>query len=99
MASKNQFESDKEESMADKNDSSSMLADDQLDDEVEFEFSNSREERDATRSLTSRQKLHDKLMSDVEQYLANGGKIHQVDSFVNAEPPRRPVNKYGQSAI
>ena len=68
------------------------------DDVVEVELSG-RDERADLRTVASRQRLHDKLLNDVEAFLANGGQIHQVASYVNAGPPKRHVNKFGNNSM
>lgn len=68
------------------------------DDSSEVELSG-RDGRADLRTVASRQRLHDKLLSDVEAFLANGGQIDQLASYVNAGPPRRHVNKFGKSSM
>jgi hypothetical protein len=68
------------------------------DDVDEIELSG-RDERADLRTVASRQRLHDKLLSDVEAFLANGGQIDQLSSYVNAGPPKRHVNKFGSSSM
>ncbi len=53
----------------------------------------------ATRTVASRQRLHDKLMNDINEFLAKGGKIHQVETNVTADPPKKPESHYGQRPL
>lgn len=73
---------------------------DPLDDEsiIDVELSK-KEQQDNGRTVAASERLHQKLISDVEAYLANGGQIHQVDSFNNAAPPKRHVNQFGKNTI
>lgn len=101
MASKKQFGIKKAVSNAVNSDRKpTEVLDDPLDsdDAVDIDFS-SREDRSGIRTVAARQVLHDKLTSEVEAFLARGGKIDQVPSFVSADPPKRPVNKYGQHSL
>ena len=45
-------------------------------------------------TVDSRQKLRDQLQSEVEAFLAKGGKIQEVDAHVTADPPQKPTNNY-----
>jgi hypothetical protein len=73
---------------------------DPLDDDsiIEVELSK-KEQQENGRTLAASECLHQKLISDVEAYLANGGQIHQVDSFKNSAPPKRHVNQFGKNSI
>ncbi|WP_250460284.1 hypothetical protein [Microbulbifer litoralis] len=51
------------------------------------------------RSITSRQRARSQLSSDVEEFLARGGAISEVDPEVTADPPRKPQPKYGSRPI
>lgn len=39
------------------------------------------------------------LASDVEQFLAQGGKVQAIPKGERADPPRKPENNYGRSSI
>ena len=75
-----------------------QLDDNNDDDAGEVELSG-RDESAGLRTVASRQRLHDKLLSDVEAFLANGGQIDHVASYINAGPPKRHVNKFGNSSM
>lgn len=45
-------------------------------------------------TVDSRQKLREQLQSEVEAFLAQGGKIQEVDAHATADPPQKPTNNY-----
>ncbi|MEW5250416.1 hypothetical protein [Microbulbifer sp. 2201CG32-9] len=51
------------------------------------------------RSVTSRKRARHRLSEDVEQFLASGGAIREIDPDVTADPPRKPQPKYGSRPI
>ncbi|MGL6161703.1 hypothetical protein [Microbulbifer sp.] len=51
------------------------------------------------RSITSRQRARSQLSKEIEDFLAAGGAIHEVDPEVTADPPRKPQPKYGSRPI
>jgi hypothetical protein len=70
-----------------------------VENKIDLNFMGSREERAATRTIASRQRLHDQMNSEIESFLAHGGEINKVDAHVTADPPKRPVGHYGQRPI
>ncbi len=68
-------------------------------DGIDRSYIGSREDTADSRTVASRKRLRDQLSSEIEAFLAQGGKIDQVDSRVSADPPRRPNNHYGQRPI
>lgn len=52
-----------------------------------------------TLSLEERAEVRSQLLSDVEVFLGNGGKVTQVDNNVRADPPRKPSMSYGSAPI
>ena len=73
----------------------------QLDDmeKLEKEFFGSREDRAEDRTVTSRAKIRSELSDQIEQFLAQGGRINQIDPNVMADPPRKPQSNYGSRPI
>lgn len=71
------------------------------DDDIKIDLSyvGSRDDSADGRTVASRQRLRDQLTSDVEAFLAKGGKIDVVDPNTTADPPRRPESNYGQRPI
>lgn len=67
--------------------------------EIDLGFMGSREEAAESRTIASRKRLHEKLDNDVEAFLANGGKIQQIQPHVTADPIVRPRSQYGQRPI
>ncbi len=57
------------------------------------------EEFTEERSITSRQRARTQLSADVEEFLARGGAISEIDPDVTADPPRKPQPKYGSRPI
>jgi hypothetical protein len=53
-----------------------------------------REERLEDHTVDSRKKLREQLQSEVEAFLARGGKIQVVDANITADPPQKPTNNY-----
>ncbi len=47
----------------------------------------------------SKAKAREELNRQVEEFLANGGKINYIDSNVLADPPRKPSSNYGSQPI
>ncbi len=66
---------------------------------LDLGFMGSREDRADARTLSSRQRLHQKIDNEVDRFLANGGEINKVDPHVTADPPRRPTSNYGHRPI
>lgn len=50
-------------------------------------------------SITARQAIRDKLQSDIEAFLASGGKINEIPPNVISDPPRKPESNYGGQPI
>ncbi len=57
------------------------------------------EEMPEERTVASRQKLRDEMSKEIEEFLARGGKIDQIEPNVTADPPRKPDNDYGSRPI
>lgn len=53
----------------------------------------------ALTSTAAHRQLRDSLASDVEAFLARGGKIQQIDDNVMADPPKKPQSSYGSRPI
>ena len=51
------------------------------------------------RTTTSRARIRNRLASDVDEFLAQGGEIEQIDMQVTGDPPTKPVSKYGGRPI
>lgn len=66
---------------------------------VDMDYIGSKEESAETRSVASRAKLRSKMNDDVDAYLKKGGKIHEIEPNVMADPPRKPVSNYGSRPI
>ncbi|SDK74763.1 hypothetical protein [Microbulbifer yueqingensis] len=51
------------------------------------------------RSITSRERARSQLEREIEEFLAGGGAISEIDPEVTADPPRKPQPKYGSRPI
>ncbi|MCL7462744.1 transcriptional regulator SutA [Pseudomonas sp. NW5] len=50
-------------------------------------------------SIEAKQKERDALARAMEEFLARGGKVQEIDSNVVADPPKKPEGKYGSRPI
>lgn len=50
-------------------------------------------------SAIERERARRQLESDIEAFLASGGKIQTIDSNVMADPPKKPQSNYGGQPI
>jgi len=50
-------------------------------------------------SLEAKQRERDALARAMEEFLARGGKVQEVEDNVVADPPKKPDNKYGSRPI
>lgn len=50
-------------------------------------------------SIEAKQKERDELARAIEEFLARGGKVQEVEPNVVADPPRKPDSKYGSRPI
>lgn len=51
------------------------------------------------RTVSSRQGLRDEMSRQIEEFLARGGQIKEIDPNVTADPPRKPESEYGSRPI
>jgi len=61
--------------------------------------SGSRDEVPEERTVASRQKQREEMAREIEEFLARGGKISQIEPNVTADPPRKPDSDYGSRPI
>ncbi|WP_439860508.1 transcriptional regulator SutA [Pseudomonas sp. MBLB4136] len=50
-------------------------------------------------SVEAKQKERDALARAMEEFLARGGKVQEVEPNVVSDPPKKPDNKYGSRPI
>ncbi len=50
-------------------------------------------------SIEAKQKEREALARAMEEFLARGGKVQEVEPNVVADPPRKPDSKYGSRPI
>lgn len=58
-----------------------------------------REEPVSDVSAVAREKMRQQLQSEVEAFLAKGGKINYIESDESADPPQKPQNNYSSRPI
>lgn len=46
-----------------------------------------------------RESARQKLSSDIENFLKNGGSVQRVENNVRADPPKKPTMNYGSAPI
>jgi hypothetical protein len=56
-------------------------------------------ESDELPSIEAKQKERDSLARAMEEFLARGGKVQEVEPNVVADPPKKPDSKYGSRPI
>jgi len=50
-------------------------------------------------SLEAKQSEREALAKAMEDFLARGGKVQEIDPIVVADPPKKPDSKYGSRPI
>jgi len=50
-------------------------------------------------SLEAKQRERDLLAQQMEEFLARGGQVQQIDNNALADPPKKPEGKYGSRPI
>ena len=56
-------------------------------------------DEEGVNTVNAKERIRSQLDSDIEAYLSKGGAITEVDVNVTADPPSKPVSKYGGRAI
>ncbi len=56
-------------------------------------------EPDELPSLEAKQKEREALARAMEEFLARGGRVQEVEPNVVADPPKKPDSKYGSRPI
>lgn len=57
------------------------------------------DDEDSVRTVNARKRIRNQLESDIEAFLSNGGLIQEVEMNVTADPPTKPVSRYGGRPI
>ena len=89
--------SDEEKSPLLSSDSATEI-DDRLDHDIEDEL-DLQEEQSISPGIAAKQGLQERLQSDVEAFLAKGGKIEKLDSFVSKNITEGTAKKYGRESL
>ena len=50
-------------------------------------------------SLEAKQREREMLARQMEEFLARGGQVQQIDNNALADPPKKPEGKYGSRPI
>lgn len=58
-----------------------------------------REEVTDEHTIAARQAARDEMARQIEEFLARGGRIQEIEPEVTADPPRKPGNDYGGRSI
>jgi len=69
------------------------------DDDLENDDLEVGDEDEADDSVEAKNKERDALARAMEEFLAKGGKVVEVEPNVVADPPKKPDNKYGSRPI
>lgn len=57
------------------------------------------DDEECIRTINAKERMRSQLGSDVEAFLSRGGAITEIDVNVTADPPLKPVTKYGGRPI
>ncbi len=63
------------------------------------DYLGSKDDYAETRTVATRERLRDKMQSEIEAFLAKGGEIATIDPNVMTDPPRKPTSDYGSQPI
>ena len=50
-------------------------------------------------SMEAKEREREMLARQIEEFMARGGKVQQIDDNVVSDPPKKPENKYGSRPI
>ena len=67
--------------------------------EVESDSDSESDDVECNSSLTAKETERLRIQSEVEAFLARGGKINEIPPNVVADPPRKPESNYGGQPI
>lgn len=68
-------------------------------DSSEKQFLDSYDDRPEHRTVTSRARTRSEMSDQVQAFLSQGGQINEIERHVMADPPRKPISKYGSKAL
>ena len=66
---------------------------------VDINFLGSKEEAAEQRTVESRKRLRKILDAQIQEFIAKGGEIQEVDTHITSDPPKKPQNFYGNRPI
>lgn len=73
--------------------------DNDMEEDVEFTSAKVNDDTGELPTVASRARLRHEMNDAVAAFLANGGKINQIDSNLSALPPIKPMSEYGNRPI
>ena len=56
-------------------------------------------DEESIKTINAKQNVRQQLDDDIEAFLAKGGAINEINANVTADPPIKPVSKYGGRPI
>jgi len=66
---------------------------------TESEMVVTEDDNESVRTMDAQEAVREQLESDIEVFLASGGCVQEIDTNVMADPPTKPVSKYGGRPI
>ena len=58
-----------------------------------------KEDDESIKTMNAKNSARSQLDADIEAFLQKGGAINEIDQDVTADPPSKPVSKYGGRPI
>ncbi|MFN3239518.1 MAG: hypothetical protein ACE37D_21035 [Pseudomonadales bacterium] len=58
-----------------------------------------KDDEESIKTVNAKQNVRAQLDADIEAFLQKGGAINEIGANVTADPPTRPVTKYGGRPI
>jgi len=63
------------------------------------EFFSGKGDHGEDRSVSSKARVREQLQKEMEEFMAKGGCVDEVDPNVTADPPKKPNSNYGSRPI
>lgn len=57
------------------------------------------DDEDSIKTINAKENVRAQLDADIEAFLNGGGSINEINPSVTADPPTKPVTKYGGRPI
>ena len=62
-------------------------------------FHTYRDELPSSAAIAERKRQREEMASEIEAFLAKGGRVTEVERNVRADPPKKPESNYGSRPI